>query len=155
MSQLKIERQCKSCDGSGLYEGMAEKSGAAIVCHTCRGTGKEVISIDNTPFTGRKDKRGIKRVYECNPGIGIGDGNGHTFEEFGGMPYKEWAQGMKFPKGSEMRKYTCPAWWYQTANYDKKPNWDDCMGAGSFSSCKYFPNKIKCWERFDKEEGRC
>ena len=150
MNKLKIERQCNSCSGSGLYEGFAEKSGAAVVCHTCEGTGKEVITIDNTPFIGRRDKRGIKRVYECNPGIGIGEGNGHTLEEFGGMPYKEWALGLKFPKGSEMRKYTCPAWWYQTSDYNKKPGWDECICSGSFSSCKYFNTKENCWKRFDK-----
>jgi len=152
MSKLKIERQCTDCNGTGLYVGMAEHNGAAVVCHGCRGTGKEIIEIDNTPFTGRKERLDVKCVYQTNPGICMGTGNGHTLEEFGGMPYKEWALGLKFPKGSEMRKYTCPAWFYQSADYEKKPNWKEC-GGGSFSACSSFPNKEKCWKRWDKEFG--
>jgi hypothetical protein len=50
-----------------------------------------------------------------------------------------------------MRKYTCPAWWYQSADYKKKPNWKECLACGSFSSCKHFSIKQNCWDRFDKE----
>jgi len=70
------------------------------------------------------------------------------------MPYKDWLSGKPFLRGMENRKFTCPAWWYQSANYELKPSWDDNhrhCGFGSFSACKYFPQKEGCWEKWDKE----
>lgn len=37
---IKIECECNACKGTGLYVGMAERDGAAVVCYTCKGTGK-------------------------------------------------------------------------------------------------------------------
>jgi len=53
----------------------------------------------------------------------------------------------------KMRNYTCPAWWYQIADYKRKPDWDECLILGSFSSCAHFSKKEKCWEKWDKENG--
>jgi hypothetical protein len=100
-----IECECKDCRGTGLYAGMGERDGAAVVCHCCKGTGKDKITY--TEFTGRKDRVGVTRVFETNPGICVG---GLDLSEFGGMPIKEWESGLPFPKGSEMRKYVCPSW---------------------------------------------
>ena len=122
MNKFEVQAQCSSCDGSGLYSGMAERDGAAVVCSRCKGTGEITLTLEWKKFTGRKKpQERVRRVYECNPGIVIGEGNGNTLEEFGGMPFKRWDAGETFPAGSEMRKYTCPAWWYQSANYKKKP----------------------------------
>lgn len=138
--------------------GFAEHDGAAVVCHNCKGTGKVHVVHTYEDFEGRKSRKGIKRVYRVNPGIGVGAGHGHTLEEFGGMPYDDWAANKKFPKGSEMRKYTCPCWYYQSADYDKAPAWRDgevqCQIRGSFSGCKHFPEKEKCWARWDKEQEK-
>jgi len=92
-------------------------------------------------------------VLKANPGIGVGvlAERGLTLESFGGMPYKDWLNGKPFPAGSEMRDYTCPAWFYQSADYDRKPGWDWCTISGTFSGCSHFSTKEKCWERFDKE----
>jgi hypothetical protein len=104
------------------------------------------------PFVDRAEPSGVVRVYEVNPGIVIGTGNGHKLEDFGGMPVKQWKPGLRFEPGRENRKFTCPAWWYQSANYKLKPEWDECNETlgGSFSNCKHFCNKAKCWARFDK-----
>ena len=147
---FEVDRVCPRCDGTGLYVGMAERNGAAIVCRYCGGTGKDQFRLEYEPFKQRKEKRDVQRVYQTNLGIGIGIGNGHTLESFGGMPFKEWEAGMDFPRGSEMREYTCPAWWYQSVDYDKKPEWSIC-GWGTFSQCKHFQNKERCWKRWDKE----
>ena len=32
--------ECQACGGTGLYKGMAERDGAAVVCSCCNGTGK-------------------------------------------------------------------------------------------------------------------
>lgn len=156
MKTIELKIVCKSCDGTGLYSGMGEQKGAAVVCHNCEGTGCFDYKFEYEDFVVRKERRGTKRVFECNPGIGIGEDPKRNLklEDFGGMPYKEWEAGLPFPKGSEMRKYTCPAWWYQAADYDKKPKWKKCIGYGSFSDCKNFKTKEKCWKRFDKENAK-
>lgn len=147
---FEVKEKCPSCKGTGIYVGMAEKNGAGVVCHTCKGTGCHKFIHTYEDFVFREQRKGIKHVYETNPGIGVGNAHGFKFEDFGGMPYEDWLAGKSFPDGSEMRKFTCPAWWYQSANYDLKPTWKEC-GWGSFSACKYFETKEKCWERFDKE----
>jgi len=158
MSTLRIERQCVSCHGTGLYCGFAEKNGAAVVCHTCKGSGKEVIEIDNTAFTGRTERKGVKRVFQHNPGFGIGTGNNqegrsYRLEDFGGIPYADWAAGKPFGPGTEMRQFVCPHWWFQSVDYDRKPNWPECdeMGCGSFRNCPHFENKDRCWSRYDQD----
>jgi len=151
---IEYDAKCKACNGSDLYVGMAERDGAAVVCQRCDGTGEVHHVIKYEDFEGKSKRRGVKRVYEVNPGIGIGTGETKkhgkfTLEDFGGMSYKDWLDGKPFPPKSEMRKFTCPAWWYQSADYDKKPNW--CTGRLGcvFSECEEFENKEKCWERFD------
>ena len=152
---IEFDEQCQSCNGTGLYSGMCEGKGAAVVCSTCNGTGCEHFKHTYEEFKGRKPRSGIKRVYEVNPGIGIGEGNGHTLEQFGGMSYTDWSVGKPFPAGSENREFTCPAWWYQIADYKCKPNWSECWGnTGSrFSKCPYFNKKSRCWERWDRENS--
>lgn len=148
--RIEFDQECPECHGSGLYVGMGERDGAAVVCHRCKGTGKFHFVHEYEEFTGRKVKPKVIRVYQVNPGIMIGTGKDHTLEEFGGMSVQEWNAGKEFGRGMENRKYTCPVWWYQSADYEKKPNWDEC-GFGSFPSCKHYGSKELCWKRFDLE----
>jgi hypothetical protein len=156
MKTIEYDCECDSCKGTGLYQGFAEKDGAAVVCHTCDGKGwfHEKITYKETDKN-RKGRKGIKRVFITNPGIGIGegpvDGKKLKLEDFGGLSYADWAAGKEFGEGTEMRAYTCPAWWYQSADNDKKPEWKECQFCGCFSDCKHYHDKAKCWERFDKE----
>ena len=156
MKTIEYDCECEDCKGTGLYVGFGEQDGAAVVCKSCEGKGwfHEKITYKETDKK-RKGRRDIKRVLQTNPGIGVGEGgkDGKKFklEDFGGMSYEDWVAGKKFGKGTEMRKYSCPAWWYQCVDYDKKPKWDECIGCGCFSDCKNFKTKDKCWERFDKE----
>lgn len=146
------EAACDACKATGLYVGLAEKNGSAVVCHTCRGTGRVIKIIEWDDFQGRRPRPGVVHVVQVNPGIGIGCGGGYTFRDFGGMSYEDWRDGRPFPPKSEMRKFTCPAWWWQSADYSKKPNWEECIIAGSFSSCEHFKDKAGCWARFDREQ---
>ena len=149
MRKTKIERACQSCGATGLYVGMAERGGAAVVCHTCKGTGKETMVIDWEPFTGRKDIYGVSVVFKVNPGICVAPG-----VVPGGMAYEAWKRGEEFGPGMEMRKHTCPCWWYQTEDYNRRPEWDECNSTlgSTFSKCPHFADKAACWERFDKED---
>ena len=146
MEKIEFNEECKSCEGTGIYKGFAEVKKAGVVCHRCEGTGCFRFKHEYTTFKERKERNDIIRVVECNPGIGIDDSS-----KFGGLPYKDWLRGDKFIKGTEMRKYTCPAWWYQSANYKLKPGWKECWACGVFSGCKMFSSKEKCWQRWDKE----
>jgi hypothetical protein len=152
---LEFDECCPSCRGSGLYRGMAEHNGFAVVCHTCNGTGCHRAKYEYDDFDGKKLSDNVHTVIRVNPGIGVGidESRGFTKESFGGMPYKDWLDGKPFPPKSEMRKYTCPCWWYQSADYNLKPDWDWCMESfgTTFSECNHFCIKEVCWERFDKE----
>lgn len=148
---IEFDQECQSCRGTGLYSGMAESKDTAIVCHTCRGTGKSHFKHTYNEFTGRKGMNGIKRVYQYNPGIGIGENDKLNLKDFGGMSHEDWDSGKLFSRGSEMRKFVCPAWWYQGVNYDLKPNWEECLGVGAFSGCKQFKQREFCWIKFDNK----
>lgn len=146
--RIEFDEQCSSCKGTGLYRGMAERDGYAVVCGKCKGSGKYHFIHEYEEFTGRKELEGITKVIEANPGIVVGG-----FLDFGGISYEQWKENGNFPPGTEMRNYTCPEWWYQTTDYKKKPDWDECLRAGMFSGCKYFNNKEKCWKRWDNENN--
>lgn len=55
-----VDAECSSCSGTGLYCGMCEAKGTAVICCKCGGTGCEKISF--TPFSRRKGKQGINTV---------------------------------------------------------------------------------------------
>ena len=152
---IEFNEVCQSCNGTGLYVGMAERDGAAVVCHDCRGTGCHKFHHKYEEFVIRKERSGVERVFQTNPGICIGRGNGHRLADFGGMPLKEWEQGLPFVAGTENRKFTCPCWWYQSADYDRKPEWKECedMLGRTFSGCPHFGKKAECWARWDKENS--
>lgn len=152
MPTIKLKIKCQSCGGTGLYSGMAESKDTAVVCSGCDGSGCADYEFTYEEFTERKRRPGIKHVYETNPGIKVG---GPTPEKYGGMSYAKWLTGTKFTRGMENRECVCPAWWYQSADYNMKPDWRtgevQCQMIGSFSTCKFFKVKEKCWKRFDAE----
>lgn len=149
MKKIEFNEQCRVCHGTGLYVGLGERDGAAVVCHDCKGTGCFHFVHEYEEFAGRRENNDVTHVFEANPGICIGTGNGQfKLSDFGGMTYEAWKGGLPFPPGSENRRCTCPAWWYQSVCYAKKPNWKEC-GFGAFSKCQHFPNKDACWARWD------
>lgn len=142
--------KCEACAGTGIYKGFGECKGNGVVCSRCDGKGARQHRFEYTPFTERKVRRGVKWVFEHNPGIGM---DSDPKLGMGGMSYKDWQSGKPFPAGSEPRKYVCPAWYYQGCNYDLKPEWDICTGFGAFRNCDNFKKKASCWKRWDKEFG--
>ncbi len=138
-------------NGTGVYIGMAERDGAAVVCHKCKGTGCFDFRNEYEPFEARKRRDGIERVYEINPGICVGAGKDSPFNlyDFGGISYEDWLDGTKFRPGTEMRDFTCPAWWFQSSPSAERPEWKEC-GWGRFSECQHFDNKSECWQKWDE-----
>lgn len=153
---IEYDCECKSCKGTGLYKGLAERDIFAVVCHSCDGTGCQHCKIEYDDFLGRKERNDVSQVLEVNVGIcaGVGKDGQFTIDSFGGMRYTDWLEGKPFPQKSEMRNFVCPAWWYQAANYDLKPKWCGEYGFhfGSFSGCPRFYDKELCWQRFDNEK---
>ena len=147
---IEFDEKCQGCNGTGLYVGFAERDGAAVVCNTCEGTGCFKFKHEYEEFTEREDLTGIKRVYQTNPGIYLGEREEYKLEDFGGLPFIAWKNGEPFTAGTENRKFTCPAWWYQSVNYGLKPNWKECIGIGPFSKCDNFQHKEKCWKKWDR-----
>lgn len=154
---IEFDEQCKSCQGTGLYVGMAKRDGVAVVCHTCKGTGCHHVKIEYDDFEGRRERNGVKHVVEYNPGFVIGESKEKQLklQDFGGMSYRDWFSGRPFAPGMENRMFSCPAGWYQSVDCKLKPSWDDtqqqCIPWGSFSNCKHFGKKHRCWARWDAE----
>ena len=155
---IEFDEKCKSCNGTGLYVGIGEHDGSAVVCRTCEGEGKHHFKHEYEDFNGREKRKDVERVFQANVGILIGKGKkgGYQLSDFGGMCYKDWLFGRPFEIGMEMRQFTCPCWWYQTADYKKKPDWEECWDSlgRSFSQCPYFFKKEECWKRWDVEHPK-
>lgn len=141
-----IIKECVHCQGTGLYIGMCERDNVAVVCNRCEGKGW--VKEEYSDFNGLKRRENVKKVFQTSCGYGVSQNTA------GGITYEEWLNNNgEFPPKSEMRGTVCPAWWYQNIDYTKKPDWDECIGAGSFENCKSFKTKWKCWERWDEEYG--
>lgn len=136
-----VKAKCVPCKGTGVYEGYAEPKGVGVVCTGCKGTGSHVIHYD--PAEPRGEREGIVRVVQVNC-----SGN-----PSGGQPYRNWLRGVPFPRGSEDRERSCPAWWNQNTS-GPDLNWDKCAGSGAFMACKHYPDKAKCWRALDEEDSR-
>lgn len=152
--KIEYDYQCTACKGTGIYVGFAEDDGFGVVCQICNGTGKAHVKLEYDDFIEKVKRKDIKRVLQCNPGIAVGIGKNLTLNSFGGMDYEDWFNGKPFPDKSEMREFTCPAWWFQSADYKKKPDWARCdnLWGKAFSACCHFNNKEECWRMFDKEQ---
>ena len=149
--QIGYDAKCQTCKGTGVYVGMAERDGSAIVCNRCNGAGWAHVVIEyEDPPEQRIVKEGVRRVYKVNPGIYIGEGEGFNLEDFGGMAYTDWLNGEPFPPKSEMRKYTCPNWWWQLEGKGDRPDWCPVGQLGrSFTECKCYGDKATCWDMWD------
>lgn len=82
-----VKAECGDCGGTGLYSGMCEKEGTAVVCLRCGGTGCEEIRF--TPFERRKGRRGIHTV-SLSRGSFIATGVGATGRS---ISYQEFQSG--------------------------------------------------------------
>ena len=162
---VNIERACGSCGGTGLYVGMAERNGAAVICHTCDGTGKVSHYQKHPKFQGRKKRDGVKRVFKTAGGYSIGaedvttkEGKILHFSRFG-CSYEDWLKGVK-PKPIE--ELHCP---YMHTNqnmqcgdhpayevYHKRCRKANILGTW-IKDCKLFSDKAECWRLYHEVVG--
>jgi len=157
MKKIEMTIECPDCRGTGLYSGMGEGQGAAVICHKCKGTGAYFYSYSYKEFTERKKQKGIKRVYLAGGGykIGLGKINFTSIGEIDmdkeGISYSEFLAGKK---PSHIKKLGCPMLLDQDACHNKEGFVKECniLNGGWFSqitTCKKYQNKEKCWLRFE------
>lgn len=152
---LTGEVECNSCGGTGLYCGMAERKGAAVVCVHCNGTGKVRVRQTFKKFVTRKKRQGVKRVFETAGGYVIAaddvttkEGETIHFSRYG-VEYKDWLKG-EAPKPLE--DLHCP---YQHTGQGLQSNdvndlyktrCSKYLGCGMISECKCRKDMAKCWK---------
>lgn len=158
MKEINLEIECQSCDGTGVYVGMGERDGAAVVCYICEGTGCQKYHFTYVPFTKRKINEKAERVFIKGYGYCVGTkpitlSNG-TFVDFSkeGVSYKEFLSG-KMPK--HIKHMGCPMMADRGACQNKKGFVAKCNKKNDgylnhIPSCKY-KDKVKCWERFENQ----
>lgn len=86
---LKLETDCRPCQGSGVFRGQSEPKGFSVVCTQCGGSGKDVIEY--LPFTGRKMREDTLVVGWSRGSL---PAHHRTMDE--GIPYADFMNG-KFP----------------------------------------------------------
>ena len=157
MDKIEITVECPSCNGTGLYCGMAEGVGVGVVCHKCSGTGAYKYSYSYNEFTVRKTTDKAKRVYLGGMGykIGLGkityeNGIGEIDMDREGVSYAQFLNG-EMPE--HIKQFGCPMMADQGACHDKKGFTEECnrLNGGWISyipNCKNNHAKEQCWRRF-------
>ena len=158
MKEINLDIECRSCNGTGVYQGMGEYDGAGIVCYQCKGTGCEKYYFKYNEFKERKINPKVNRVFLSGYGYCIGTkpitlSNG-IFVDFSkeGVQYKEFLNG-KMPK--HIKQMGCPMMADQGACHSIEGFIKECKKLNGeyveyIPNCKC-PNKEKCWDRFEKQ----
>mgnify|MGYP001157472096 FL=1 len=146
MKTIKIE--CPKCGGTGLYQGICERDGAAVVCYACKGSGAVTFSYNE--FTGRKRRNNVRRVYESGGGYVISAedktlDNGETirFSQFG-CGYEEWLAGCP---PLPIKDLYCPN---LLCHDNLVEGCEDCRVGSYIYECPHYANRAACWEQYEK-----
>lgn len=157
MKEIKMKIECPYCEGTGVYVGMGERDGAAVVCIRCEGTGSYEYKYQYNEFAGRKKRKDVTRVFLSGYGYCVGvtevilDNGVRVDFSKEGITYEEFLGG-KMPK--HIKHLGCPMSADQSACHDIKGFTDVCnnLNGGWLShipSCRC-DDKAKCWERFER-----
>lgn len=150
MEKIKIE--CPECKGTGLYKGMAERDGCAVICNKCAGTG--FVYFHYNEFTEKKKRNDVKRVFERTCGyvhsaenVVCDDGKELHFANYG-CTYEEWLNG-ETPK--PMEELYCPFIYYNKG-YGSEPLPKCNIDLGQrISDCKFYSDKANCWKEYHEK----
>ena len=152
--------ECSSCGGTGLYVGMAERGGAAVVCMECVGKGCVEYKQKFNKFTGRKKRKNVIRVYKSSShgycvapkDLILDNGTYVRFSKWG-CGYEEWLNGQE-PK--PIYDLECP---YQHTRqglqcndvnglYKKKCS-QGIRDGELISECSLRKSMVECWEIYE------
>ena len=158
--KIDIEIQCRYCRGTGLFIGMSERDGAAVVCQNCKGTGKDAFKRTFSKYKGRLPREDVERVFSTAAGYVISakdvtreDGKACRFSKYG-VKYSLWLKGVK-PKPIE--DLHCP--YQHTSQNMQLPGHpahnlyqERCYKQGLWgmmiTDCKLHPDMAICWKRY-------
>jgi len=148
--EISLEIECKSCNGTGLYVGTAEREGSAVICTTCEGTGCQDYNFGYTLFIERKIRNDVRRVFKRSCGYvhSADDQKGIEFSK-GGVLYADWIAG-KVPK--PIKSLYCPLQW--TGQEWSSPLYCKVSGAGMcISECPYRKEHgvMPCWDEYENQ----
>lgn len=158
--QFKVLVECPKCNGTGIYVGLAERNGAGVVCSQCHGTGAYRFKYEYTPFTTRRNRKDIKRVYQAHSGYVL-TATGKIENDCTsidmtkqGVSYAEFMAG-KLP--TPIEALYCPMCADQSACHDVKGFTDRCIKLnggwiGYIPDCKH-KDYAQCWQRFKQGGG--
>jgi len=165
---FEADIECRSCGGTGLYQGMSERNGAAVVCYSCKGTGKERYRMSYTLFTERKIKDGVRRVFKNSAGY-CHDADDVTTPEgvlipfsFCGADYADWLAGAE-PK--PVKTLYCPYQWtgqaMQSSDHEDYEfhqrlcaNVEGRYCGMALDECPKYDKKSECWDFYEEIRGR-
>lgn len=157
MKTIELQIECPSCNGTGVYVGVAERNGASVICTKCNGAGAYQFKYTYNDFTGLKKRDDVTRVYKSGYGYFIAPGQikfGENLIDMDqeGISYSEFLDG-KFP--DHITSLACPMLADQGACHDIKGFVDKCneLNGGwinRIADCKNQPNKTDCWTRFKR-----
>lgn len=141
---ITLDIVCTACSGTGLYVGMGERNGAAVVCYRCQGTGRQAYTYE--PFTERKAPPDTVTTVHVARGYGLDSSSR------GGLPIEQWQPGAIVPADEA---YYCP-FIYTNQEWCSNPDLLPQIGkptpprmpTGQISSCKHWANKSRCWALF-------
>jgi hypothetical protein len=145
--RITLDVMCSACSGTGLYIGMGEKGGAAVVCRTCDGTGKDTLTY--VPFTARnRTPRSVKSVHVAR---GYFIEHGHP-KSAGGLPVNAWQPGTAVPADEQMYcpyLYTGQKWCAQPVVSKYTNRLEAPLLAGDdIKNCRHWDDKAECWRLF-------
>lgn len=146
--ECKIE--CQSCGGTGLYVGMAERDGAAVVCSHCKGTGCYNHKFTYISFTERVRRDDVRRVFKTSCGFVhtpediVFEGEDIKFSQ-SGASYEEWLIG-KSPL--PMKTLYCPKLW-TGQKWDSEKCKKHCRLSDSIYNCPMLGKMAECWDEYE------
>jgi hypothetical protein len=153
MKLFKATIECQHCGGTGLYVGMAERDGSAVVCHHCKGTGKVNHEFRYTEFTQRRPRSDVRRVFQSSCGyvhsadnVTTEDGKSIEFSN-GGASYADWLGGKK---PLPLKNLYCPLQF--TGQQWHAPYCKDNFWGGMLTDCPERCNMAACWELWEKDQ---
>lgn len=150
---IDLQIVCQSCDGTGLYVGMAERDGSAVVCYCCKGSGSYAYHFEYEPFESRRPApEGVTRVH-----VGRGYVLSPNHPQCDGIPVAEYTPGMIVPADEQLYcpfLYTHQEWCAKPVTPSWRPGEppgprDTPLLAGQrISSCPLWDDKADCWRLF-------
>ena len=150
MKVFEVDIKCQSCEGTGLYVGLAERDGAAVICHVCKGTGKYHHKFTYDEFTERKERGDVCRVFKTTCGFVHSafdvEVDGKTIEfSKAGVLYVDWKEGIE---PAPLKTLYCPKMW-TGQQWNSKTCDKHCLCGSSINNCPNRKNMAQCWDEYD------